>query len=65
MGETERYIRTIFERARAKANSGAPVVVFFDEMEALFRSRGTGVSSDMETTIVPQPADRGSTAWSR
>ncbi|WP_062078642.1 proteasome ATPase [Demequina globuliformis] len=54
VGETERYIRTIFERARAKASTGSPVVVFFDEMEALFRSRGTGVSSDMETTIVPQ-----------
>lgn len=54
VGETERYIRTIFERARAKASEGSPVVVFFDEMEALFRSRGTGVSSDMETTIVPQ-----------
>lgn len=54
VGETERYIRTIFERARAKAHSGAPVVVFFDEMEALFRARGSGVSSDMETTIVPQ-----------
>lgn len=54
VGETERYIRTIFERARAKASSGAPVVVFFDEMDALFRSRGSGVSSDMETTIVPQ-----------
>jgi len=54
VGETERYIRTIFERARSKASSGAPVVVFFDEMDALFRSRGSGVSSDMETTIVPQ-----------
>ncbi|WP_061962021.1 proteasome ATPase [Demequina flava] len=54
VGETERYIRTIFERARAKASQGSPVVVFFDEMEALFRSRGSGVSSDMETTIVPQ-----------
>lgn len=54
VGETERYIRTIFERARAKAHTGAPVVVFFDEMDALFRSRGSGVSSDMETTIVPQ-----------
>ncbi len=54
VGETERYIRTIFERARAKASEGSPVVVFFDEMEALFRSRGSGVSSDMETTIVPQ-----------
>lgn len=54
VGETERYIRTIFERARAKASEGNPVVVFFDEMEALFRSRGSGVSSDMETTIVPQ-----------
>ncbi len=54
VGETERYIRTIFERARAKAASGAPVVIFFDEMDALFRARGSGVSSDMETTIVPQ-----------
>jgi proteasome-associated ATPase len=54
VGETERYIRTIFERARSKASSGAPVVIFFDEMDALFRSRGSGVSSDMETTIVPQ-----------
>ena len=54
VGETERYIRTIFERARAKAHSGVPVVIFFDEMEALFRARGSGVSSDMETTIVPQ-----------
>lgn len=54
VGETERYIRTIFERAHAKASEGSPVVVFFDEMEALFRSRGSGVSSDMENTIVPQ-----------
>ncbi len=54
VGETERYIRTIFERARSKASSGAPVVVFFDEMDALFRARGSGVSSDMETTVVPQ-----------
>lgn len=54
VGETERYIRTIFERARAKAARGAPVVIFFDEMDALFRARGSGVSSDMETTIVPQ-----------
>ena len=54
VGETERYIRTIFERARSKAQGGAPVVVFFDEMDALFRARGSGVSSDMETTIVPQ-----------
>lgn len=54
VGETERYIRTIFERARAKAATGAPVVIFFDEMDALFRARGSGVSSDMETTIVPQ-----------
>ncbi len=54
VGETERYIRTIFERARAKAADGAPVVVFFDEMDALFRSRGSGVSSDIETTVVPQ-----------
>lgn len=54
VGETERHIRLIFARAREKALLGDPVVVFFDEMEALFRTRGTGVSSDVETTIVPQ-----------
>jgi len=54
VGETERYIRTIFERARAKSAEGTPVVIFFDEMDALFRVRGSGVSSDIENTIVPQ-----------
>ena len=54
VGETERHIRTIFARAREKASDGYPVVVFFDEMESLFRTRGSGVSSDVETTIVPQ-----------
>ncbi|WP_153503744.1 proteasome ATPase [Cumulibacter manganitolerans] len=54
VGETERHIRTIFGRAREKANDGTPVIVFFDEMESIFRTRGTGVSSDVETTIVPQ-----------
>ncbi|MGO2031603.1 MAG: proteasome ATPase, partial [Glutamicibacter ardleyensis] len=54
VGETERHIRLIFARAREKALHGDPVVVFFDEMESLFRTRGTGVSSDVETTIVPQ-----------
>ncbi|WP_129336208.1 proteasome ATPase [Cellulomonas endophytica] len=54
VGETERHIRLIFARAREKASQGSPVVVFFDEMESLFRTRGTGVSSDVETTIVPQ-----------
>lgn len=54
VGETERQIRLIFSRAREKAARGIPVVVFFDEMESLFRTRGTGVSSDVETTIVPQ-----------
>ncbi|MCL2466573.1 MAG: proteasome ATPase [Micrococcales bacterium] len=54
VGETERHIRLIFSRAREKASEGHPVVVFFDEMESLFRTRGTGVSSDVETTIVPQ-----------
>ncbi|TWP33201.1 proteasome ATPase [Leekyejoonella antrihumi] len=54
VGETERHIRLIFQRAREKASNGAPVVVFFDEMESLFRTRGSGVSSDVETTIVPQ-----------
>lgn len=54
VGQTERQIREIFERAREKASHGIPVVIFFDEMEALFRTRGSGVSSDVETTIVPQ-----------
>lgn len=54
VGETERHIRTIFARAREKASDGYPVVIFFDEMESLFRTRGTGTSSDVETTIVPQ-----------
>ncbi len=54
VGETERHIRLIFQRAREKASDGTPVVVFFDEMESLFRTRGSGVSSDVETTIVPQ-----------
>src|SRR5215470_11142586 len=54
VGETERHIRLIFARAREKANDGTPVVVFFDEMDSLFRTRGSGVSSDVETTIVPQ-----------
>jgi len=54
VGETERHIRLIFARAREKAGEGTPVIVFFDEMESLFRTRGSGVSSDVETTIVPQ-----------
>jgi proteasome-associated ATPase len=54
VGETERHIRLIFARAREKASEGTPVVVFFDEMDSLFRTRGSGISSDVETTIVPQ-----------
>lgn len=54
VGETERRIRMIFARAKDKASSGIPVVVFFDEMESLFRIRGSGISSDVETTVVPQ-----------
>lgn len=54
VGETERQIRQIFTRAREQAEAGIPVVVFFDEMDSLFRTRGSGVSSDVETTIVPQ-----------
>ncbi len=54
VGETERTIRLIFQRARDKASDGTPVIVFFDEMDSVFRTRGTGVSSDVETTIVPQ-----------
>ena len=54
VGETERHIRLIFQRAREKASEGMPVIVFFDEMDSLFRTRGSGVSSDVENTIVPQ-----------
>ncbi len=54
VGETERQIRVVFAKAREHAGAGAPVVVFFDEMDSLFRTRGSGVSSDVETTIVPQ-----------
>jgi proteasome-associated ATPase len=54
VGETERKIREIFVKAREKAAEDVPVIVFFDEMDALFRTRGTGISSDVETTIVPQ-----------
>lgn len=54
VGETERHIREVFQRARDKAADGTPVIVFFDEMESLFRTRGTGISSDIESTIVPQ-----------
>jgi len=54
VGETERHIRLVFQRAREKANEGTPVIVFFDEMDSLFRTRGSGVSSDVENTIVPQ-----------
>ncbi|MGH3570048.1 MAG: proteasome ATPase, partial [Pseudonocardia sp.] len=54
VGETERHIRMIFQRAREKASAGTPVIVFFDEMDSIFRTRGSGVSSDVETTIVPQ-----------
>ena len=54
VGETERQIRLIFQRAREKSEEGVPVIVFFDEMDSLFRTRGSGISSDVESTIVPQ-----------
>jgi len=54
VGETERKLREIFARAKEKASAGAPVVIFFDEMDSLFRTRGSGISSDVESTIVPQ-----------
>ncbi|MHB1533546.1 MAG: proteasome ATPase [Acidimicrobiales bacterium] len=54
VGETERQIRLVFQRAREKSEEGVPVIVFFDEMDSLFRTRGSGISSDMESTIVPQ-----------
>lgn len=54
VGESERRIRLVFQRAREKASEGAPVIIFFDEMDSLFRTRGSGISSDVENTIVPQ-----------
>ncbi|MXX64747.1 MAG: proteasome ATPase [Acidimicrobiia bacterium] len=54
VGESERQIRLIFQRAREKSDEGVPVIIFFDEMDSLFRTRGTGISSDVESTIVPQ-----------
>ncbi|RKU35147.1 proteasome ATPase [Candidatus Poribacteria bacterium] len=54
VGETERKIREIFQKARDKSKEGFPVIIFFDEMDSLFRSRGMGISSDMESTLVPQ-----------
>src|SRR4051794_32488982 len=54
VGETERQIRLVFQRAREKSEEGMPVIVFFDEMDSMFRTRGSGISSDMESTIVPQ-----------
>ncbi|MDP8992465.1 MAG: proteasome ATPase, partial [Actinomycetota bacterium] len=54
VGETERQIRLVFQRAREKSEEGMPVIVFFDEMDSLFRTRGSGISSDMESTVVPQ-----------
>jgi proteasome-associated ATPase len=54
VGETERQIRLIFQRARERSEEGYPVIIFFDEMESLFRTRGSGISSDIESTIVPQ-----------
>ncbi len=54
VGESERQIREVFKKAKEKAEEGMPVIVFFDEMDALFRTRGTGISSDVESTIVPQ-----------
>ena len=54
VGETERQIRLVFQRAREKAEEGVPVIVFFDEMDSLFSTRGSGISSDMESTVVPQ-----------
>ena len=58
VGETERQIRLVFQRAREKAEEGVPVIVFFDEMDSLFRTRGSGISSDMESTVVPQQIGR-------
>lgn len=54
VGETERHLRLVFQRARELASEGVPVIVFFDEMDSIFRTRGSGISSDVENTIVPQ-----------
>lgn len=54
VGEAEATIRSIFERARAhKKETGYPATIFIDEADAILGKRGTGVSSDMEKTIVP------------
>ena len=58
VGETERQIRLVFQRAREKSEEGWPVIVFFDEMDSMFRTRGTGISSDVESTIVPAAPGR-------
>ncbi len=58
VGETERQIREIFQRAKERSEEGLPVIVFFDEMDSIFRTRGTGISSDVESTIVPQLLSR-------
>jgi proteasome-associated ATPase len=54
VGETEHKLREVFKKAREKASEDVPVVIFFDEMDSLFRMRGSGVSSDMEATVVAQ-----------
>jgi proteasome-associated ATPase len=54
VGETEHKIREVFKNAREKAEEDVPVVIFFDEMDSLFRMRGSGISSDMEATVVAQ-----------
>ena len=63
VGETERHIRLVFQRAREKANDGTPVIVFFDEMDSLFRTRGSGVSSDVEKPPSCPSCSARSTAW--
>jgi proteasome-associated ATPase len=45
VGETEHKIREVFKKAKEKAKEDQPVIVFFDEMDSIFRMRGSGISS--------------------
>lgn len=54
VGESERMVRDLFARAkRHKKLHGYPAVIFIDEAEAILARRGSGISSDVNNTIVP------------
>lgn len=55
VGMAEQKIRSIFSDARDfYEKHGFPGVVFIDEAESLLYKRGSGKSSDVDRTIVPQ-----------